>query len=503
MAYYKTTLSKMFHFFVLILVCISFYQFSVKVHIFEYLIAMFILLLYVISSKKMDIDKQENTELKIWIVTFITRMLWCIYVDNKITQVSDFSVAIKTAITGKWSENANYYRSYAHKIYYPVILHALKLDSQTKILVFQCFVLAFCSVIIYKLSHRIYGSRKAGVISSVIYICWPAQVVYTGIVTEEHVAMLVMLISVYGCIELADKVNIEIKNRKQLLAFVVNILCLGIAFGISCFFKDWGAVILVAAFVYVFYQFFVAILEGNKKRGVLLIVAYLTVLFIRMIVSGLMLDNAERIVGIPVANNVVVAQVFSALDPSTEGTYNAEKNKEFQKIVEKNNYDYSKANKEALSILRDNIWLNREKLIPFFEKKGIRAYSDDGSMLWWGINASAKNEEIIEQFSGLIDIIVHWSRLYYCIIVCAMLISGWINDSEYKSFLLLVILGAVLVSLIVESQGRYKYSIEPLWCVVASGFFVNEKLKSYRLNIVQKCADSLNLSTVHPPKKAV
>ena len=59
-----------------------------------------------------------------------------------------------------------------------------------------------------------------------------------------------------------------------------------------------------------------------------------------------------------------------------------------------------------------------------------------------------------------------------------MIVSAIFVRNEHNHFILLCVLGGCLASLLVESQGRYKYSIEPLWCVPSAyGIYYLGRLK--------------------------
>ena len=66
---------------------------------------------------------------------------------------------------------------------------------------------------------------------------------------------------------------------------------------------------------------------------------------------------------------------------------------------------------------------------------------------------------------GKIDVLLELDNLFYGFMVLCICISALLHKEKKIYFILLCILGCGLVSLLVESQGRYKYSIEPLWTV--------------------------------------
>lgn len=109
------------------------------------------------------------------------------------------------------------------------------------------------------------------------------------------------------------------------------------------------------------------------------------------------------------ANNGVIIQMYAILDSNSSGGYNGELSGEYARMAEDNGYDFGKANCRALEILKEKISKNHAKMFYLI--------------------ASA---------------------------ICVR--------NKYIFFILLCILGGGIINLVVESQGRYKYSIEPLWC---------------------------------------
>ena len=99
------------------IVLISFFAlFSIRAHVYEYIIAGSVLLLLVFLSKRWNLSKTEFEaedrwiQIKIWLITFISRMVYCTFVNDKLTQRNDFEILLSEAGSGRFIDQLEYYR---------------------------------------------------------------------------------------------------------------------------------------------------------------------------------------------------------------------------------------------------------------------------------------------------------------------------------------------------------------------------------------------------------
>ncbi len=122
-----------------------------------------------------------------------SRLLYCLCISENTVQMSDFGLLLEMAGTGDFKAEQLYYRMFPHKLFYPLFLHAVRLDTQTGIFAFQSVCMAVTAVFIYRAGKEA-GTEKSGILAAVLYILWPVQVFYAGIVSEEHVAATVTIV---------------------------------------------------------------------------------------------------------------------------------------------------------------------------------------------------------------------------------------------------------------------------------------------------------------------
>lgn len=127
---------------------VLFAMFSLRNHKKEFLICivlMTVLLLAwraVTAKKRIRINPVKRGDyIIVFLLAFVTRMSFCLYMNSHESQCNDFAIVLQEAISGQFTDQLEYYRQYAHKIYYPLFLHTLGLQSQLTIFVFQALLL--------------------------------------------------------------------------------------------------------------------------------------------------------------------------------------------------------------------------------------------------------------------------------------------------------------------------------------------------------------------------
>ena len=466
---FSRALGRFFYISLAFLFVLCFCLFTTRPHILESIVGaiiiFFLLDYYMIREEDFKwIDKLSGY--KIWLLGFGTRLVFILFVQDKVEQTSDFAITLSEASSGVFTDNLEYYRNWVHKLIYPLLLHEFGFTSSQRIYILQCFLVGFICLLVYELAKKISGQR-GGAIAALIYILWPGQIIYTSMISEEHVAALLTLLLAYMILELYDDLKHGYNTKGDYIRYVIKVLVAGMLFGASVVFKDWGAVILVATIISSIWV--ITELKSWKATG--FIIATLVMLIgVRLGVSSMILGYASDRLGADLSNNVVISSMYGTLDPDSTGEFSQKGDDEYFEIVRKNNYDYDAANKEALSILWSKIKEKPEKMPALLLRKGRTSYSDDGSMLFWAFVMNAKDEETFTIYRSWIQIIWYIATIYYCMVVLCIIGAMLYKANRYKFFLGLVIFGGIMVNLIIESHGRYKYSIEPVWCVMAAMF---------------------------------
>lgn len=404
----------------------------------------------------------------IFLLSFGIRLIYCYLMERYITQVSDFEMVLSNAISGEFLDDLDelrYYRIWSHKFIYPWLLNTIGVNTQMDIFLFQGVIAAVVSLSLYYLGKEI-GGEKYGIIASVIHIVWPSQIIYTIIVTEEHMAALITVLIVYLFIKLEKEISNnewQVVDRKKIIKLFVMILAEGVMCGFCAFFKDWALIIMVAVVICSIYLF---VRYDIYKRIILLgsiVVIMLCQVGIKNICTGFI---DEKLGGMETNNNVIIWQMFESLDPNGTGLWNPVAYEEYIQLLIDSNYNYEIANKEAMEILLTRISQDVDKMPKLLLKKGISSYQNDSDIFRWVILSIGENFEKCTLMKDATKLLFEFSNVFYMLIILCIIISAITVKDKRVWFILLIILGAILSGLLIECQGRYKYSIEPIFSIM-------------------------------------
>lgn len=400
----------------------------------------------------------------VWILSFGIRYSYCLYVNPQAQQVSDFSFILSEAINGP--SGTEYYKYYLHKFLYPFLLHFLGFRTQIGVLLFQCIVAASTSLLIFLLGKEIGGTSLA-FLAAIIHVFWPSQIVYVSITSEEHVAALLVVALLILLIKFERFISAALlsppKRFKDYRPFIIKLLGAGTICGLAPFFKDWAIIVLVAAIICAFNLLF----KYCNTQRIALLLSIVCLFLCRATVQRGITHIAEQYLGTDANNNVIIWQMYESLDPGGSGAWDPIKVEEFQEIMQENNFNFDEGNKQALKILGERVSANLDQMPSFLLKKGVASYSNDDDIFWWSFD-SLLRIETNSVFPSLTSLIRHFGNIYYIVIIIGILISAFTIRDRHTFFILLVILGAILSSLLIECQGRYKYSIEPIFAICLS-----------------------------------
>lgn len=231
---------------------------------------------------------------------------------------------------------------------------------------------------------------------------------------------------------------------------IVGSLC-----GVSALLKDWALIILVAIIPCVLYLLVIY----KKQQRIILFVGIILILLARSAVQtgGAML--AERKLGVKANNQIIASEMYVSLDPNGNGLWDPERLGEYQQMVQEHDYDFDAANREAMQEIVRRIKENLDKMPSFLLYKGTHAYGDDEELLAWPLDYSM-NPDYHQYFIANIYLWKSISKLFYAFVVACLCISAVTLRNRYIFFIELISVGAILSGLLIECQGRYKYSME-------------------------------------------
>lgn len=205
-----------------------------------------------------------------------------------------------------------------------------------------------------------------------------------------------------------------------------------------------------------------------RREMIYITICFILLLSFRNISKQTTLNNIESLLGIKVNDNTIPCYMYVSLHPNNAGGWNLDRYDEYFVLVSKNNYNYAAANKIALTELEDMITDSPDYLITLIPLKLYTAYHDNIHMFDCAYIAMTEEDQIT--YRNFFDILHTIDYFYYVIIIFLVFISFILNlkIKSPKIFCLnLIIIGGLMLVVFIESQSRYKYSIQPFWCILA------------------------------------
>ena len=124
----------------------------------------------------------------------------------------------------------------------------------------------------------------------------------------------------------------------------------------------------------------------------------------------------------------------------------------------------------ALKTLMERMGEAPAEFVPqLLRNKIVNAYKDDEEAISWAFAAMSEEKRTC---SVLFEAVKKVDNVYYIVIssfaIIAVLFLLLGDKDKYEFWFLLIITGGMLLSMIIESQGRYKYCVQPLWCLLST-----------------------------------
>lgn len=415
------------------------------------------------NSKDIIILKkiQKFYPIIILLLALLTRIASALVLNDNIKQVSDFYTALKTSETLVFSKPYHYL--FPHWVLLPKIANVLFSvfgSSQLVILVFNAVVCTIVSVLIYFVTNKILNNKNISFLASILYIIWPANILYVGVYTTEHIVQMLLLIGTF----FIYKGNNETRKLKKIIYFFV----VGVSLSLTTFFKNFGIIFVIALLIYFILKIIFESKRNLKKYIIVYLISFITVIVGYFITNQIMYAYIDSIVGGKVSRNNIAYFLTVGLSSKNDGTYNEEISKDYKEAIENNNYDYDTVNKEMMNKLKEDVKNNNELFTLLKNKAKIVAQNDEARIEFICRMAKANESEKLAKFVE--DYILEINNFYYIIIFTLMGLGllRFIKDKNLEIlYIYISIYGSYLLLLIIETQNRYTYSINPFICILA------------------------------------
>lgn len=419
----------------------------------------------------------------IWLFCFIPRLIVILFLNDHMIQISDFGNALERARDMEFG--SDYYRVFSHWILYPFVNHEIfRLfgENQSVAMVANNILLSFIPVFLFLLGKRICNS-KVGAVAAVLYIIWPSTILYVTIFCPDHYAALLLTIAVYLVIVLLEKCHGECRKLKKEASIG---MILGFVLSISAFFKNFASVFLFALFL-------IICVNGIKRKNFFAFLRtigiYVVVLCSFILMKTAVFSGLETQVGNTVGRNIAPCYLNVGLNSVGNGGYDADLYNEYFSTLKEKNYDFENTNTQIMEQIKKDIRKNY-KFLPskLWHKAEINFAGDCAKMQW--VKNSIEGKQVIKM-SGWIESYGFYMTEWYWLFVGVLVLFGivWMifEKNEATLYIVVCVIGVAMELILVESQERYRYAVEPMFCLLAGmGYF-------YGVQKVRKlCKSTLN-----------
>lgn len=471
---------------IIVLICpLSFILINIKTLLISFLLLL--LIVYIIRRckriKHSRIILNDKIILPlIFVCSFIIKLIFVIVFNKDVVQTSDFGTAYSNILNLKI--NTLGYSVFTHWVYY--ILFFSKLVSifgsnLNWIPFIHIIIISLSSVLIYLISNEIINNKKYSLFATLLYILWPINNFYIMIFTQEHINILFVLIYTYCFIKL---LKIDTFKLKDIFLVIVLIITLSI----SSFFKNFSLIFMLAFF---FSTVLMVIKNKNHKNFLICLLILIITFGGYKVIINLMYDNLDNnYFSHKVVRNVSPCYLNVGLNSFGNGFYNDKLYNDYFNTLTENNYDYKKTNEIINYNLKKDIKKNYG-LLPekFFNKLKILFGNDNGKISY--VSESLKNSSLSTFQMSIINFVFWIDNIYYYLIVILMvfaLVQIYKEKNINAYFLYIAFFGSIFLILLIETQNRYKYCLEPIMCIIATfglkyllEFYVGRKKKNEKI----------------------
>jgi hypothetical protein len=446
---------------------------SITLPILALVLILFIMLLFFTYQKEHASTKNwldQGFLVPVLVLFIVTRLAWVVFVPT--LPFSDFSVYYRFA---RWFSQGQFpaitadlgLRTYAwgYPLFLSIFYHFL--GTRINLARFINIGLGVGSLLaLYWLGWKV-GGKKIARSGALLFLLWPAQWMYTGVLASEHLGLMSLLIALNFLV--ADHSDSSVHSKDIILAslfitiaFITrSVLIVGLLAGLL--------IILITR----------QAIKLKLVQIIILLVAFS--LGYGLYMGGLQLVYHATPASTPAYNLMV------GVNYESTGTYNREDADRFTSYT-----SLKEANRFAYQVAVGRITSHPLDFIILMVRKISITWKDDFYGAYFSLNQVGQIPLL--HWNGVLEyILAHiglWnaiSQLFHSFLLlctsvgCFRLMQSRVSQSWL--LLLLVILGITCVHSILETQARYHYVAEPLLMLIAGygisyGFSGGDRIKA-------------------------
>lgn len=381
-------------------------------------------------------------------------------IGDHMVMLYDYKTALESAMGAYAAKEA----IFTHWAFYPRILRlwfAIFGAGYPQAVAFSIAVGA-CSVgLVWLIAKELWHSKKLATVAGLILALWPSLGLYHTVTSNEHLAMLTMLLGIYFLL-------LFVKGKKTDWKSWVFCILAGAFAGSSDLFKAFSPIFLVA-FLLVGGVRWCKEGGGAKKLGSLLLA------FVVLAASGTAVKSAaygylEQDLGQEICRSSTAHFFYIGLNSQSQGVWSEETGMQVYRLAEKYNNDYDKVMEELWQLLREDLEANPEALPgTILHKMKIDWAADSGVVDW-----------IMWLYDGGAGTLPHAQMIYLVSASYYIALIGWLamgalfafvqgkKEQDGAFFLRLLVFGFAFALVFSEAQGRYQMVLFPIFALLAA-----------------------------------
>jgi hypothetical protein len=432
---------------------------SFLVILFVALACVLILGMYLLATRTICINNLVFL-IFLCILTTLPRLLWVLFIDTK--PISDFGLYHSYAVNASNGVYNLYHFTYPlfpFKFGYPLVLSVIYRIFGASVHVGMLFNVAVAlgiSLTLLWIGSMIFNKR-AGQASSLLFACWPAQIMYSSVLAAEHLFILLLLVVIGLFCALKNKLLTG--NGYAILCAVV-----GIVAAAANFLRPIAVLIFP---VLLFYLLAFVDVKGSVIQGLLKKAAAFSIILLAFIISfaSITIPLSKKI-GVPLWRSSSGFSFLVGTNFESDGAYNIQD----EDIIKEFNYDFDKVHKTATQRAVNRIKSAPVEFARVVEKKYITVWSNEDYGYSWSIAGSNSRGSVYLYVLNNPDKFRYTSQIYYIVILVFAaigIVSAYKNLIYENIILLLIFLSVFIMHTFLEAQSRYHYYVVPLLILIA------------------------------------
>lgn len=429
-----------------------------NIYFLTFLMAIIYYLIYIGLSKLLKV-KELYLKVAIVVGSVLVYSVWNIIA--KTIPVSDYAVLIngaKSVLNGTFSKLSfnpqNYFYFYNFQIGYTLYLSLLMKifgSSLVTLKIIEILVLSISNLLVYILVSKIY-SKKAGLISAIIYGTLLFNIGGSSIINNQHISTFFILISLY----------LLTKDNK-----IAYILC-SLFLAISYILRSSSIIFVIAIICYYIWKLLKSGFHDYKKQ-VINIFMICAVFFSFLKVFDFTIQNVHLVPNSAISANAKYFKFLLGIqDSGMTGTIttSAEKTQIYYDL--KNyNFDYDKYNKDTKEYLIQKYEKDKRATITHILNKMYMFTSYPDNQIDFAITKNIGNRTLyFIKYYGYAQYVLIIILSFISIIISLREISN-VKDN-YDILFKIIFIGFFLCHMFIEVQTRYRYDQYLILAILSS-----------------------------------